>query len=147
MMSIHSVKLYKLNNVQWVFDDPSKGILAEAFVGGADELIDACFEQNGWKYNNQMNYTLQFSTKDFPGATHLEFLPLQSVPEYPSQPGMVDSGSYWICYNIDERVIWLCDTLDEYIEEGDTLLFFNIKASKRPLTLEEQVRDKLERLI
>ena len=148
-MSIHTVKLYKYNGVQWVFDDPAKQIYAEAFVGGADDLIDACFKQNGWKYSNQMNYTLQFSTKDFPGATHLEFLPLQSVPEYETQPGMVDSGSYWICYTInnEERVIWLCDTLDEYAGHEETLLFFNIKASKRELTPEEEINNKLRNLI
>ena len=148
MMSIHTVKLYKYNGVQWVFDDPAKQIYAEAFVGGADDLIDACFKQNGWKYNTQMNYTLQFSTKDFPGSTHLEFLPTMSVQEY-NQVEVTDSGSYWICYSInnEERVIWLCDTLNEYASHEDRLLFFNIKASKRELTIEEEVNNKLRGLI
>ena len=39
-MSIHAVKLYLLYGVQWVFDDPTKEIWAEAFISGADGVID-----------------------------------------------------------------------------------------------------------
>jgi len=155
MMSIYTVKLYKLNGVQWVFDDPAKQIYREAFVGGADELIDSCFKMNGWKYNNQMNYTLQFSTKDFPGSTHLEFYPLRGVKEEMEKDNpynlteLMDTGTYWMCYDIDnqDKIIWLCDTLDEYRNYDDTILYFNIKASKRDLTIEEEVENNLRKLI
>ena len=139
-MSIKSVKLYKLHGVQWVFDDPAKEIYQEAFVNGADELLDEIVG----KYDPNNNYTLQFSTKDFPNADFLEFLPSAGVEKYSKDTHdpnelILDTGSYWVHTNgKEEKLVWLCDTLDEYIGIDDKLLFFNVKCFKPTIDTESK---------
>ena len=41
---INTIEPYKLSGVQWVFDDPSKNLVAEAFVSGADQILDIVTE-------------------------------------------------------------------------------------------------------
>jgi hypothetical protein len=134
-MSIYAVHLYKLYGIQWVFDDPSKKIVAEAFVSGADTLIDKIItekfgnpDDNTW-FND--NYIMRFSGNDFPGSHCIEYQPREGLRNnsIDLKEGMeiVDSGSYWV-YNEDEgeHLLWLCETLDEYFGDDDKLLFFDI---------------------
>ncbi len=138
-MSIYAVHLYKLYGVQWVFDDPSKDIVAEAFVCGADTLIDKIItkkfgnpEDNTW-YND--NYVMRFSRNDFPGSYSIEYQPSEGLRnnsiDIKENMEIVDNGSYWV-YNGDdkEHLLWLCDTLDEYFSHNDKLLFFDIIKGK-----------------
>lgn len=113
MMSIYSVKLYKLNGLQWVFDDPAKDIYREAFVAGADTLIDKIIG----KYDKDTNYTLQFSTKDFPGSIMINLI--EDPKEWDEVPEITDTGSWWVTAQEKPHVLWLCDTLDEYIEYNE----------------------------
>ena len=125
MMSIHSVKLYQLNNVQWVFDYPSKKIVAEAFVAGADTMIDKI--TGG--YDPDLKYTLQFSTKDFPGSKMISYISQERAIQDLRIPEVTDSGSWWESEE-DDHIMWLCDTLDEYIEIDDQTIYFSINISK-----------------
>ena len=60
-MTINAVKLYKLNNIQWVFDDPGKNIYAEAFVAGADtKAVDSILEHG--HLDPEGDLVFQFST-------------------------------------------------------------------------------------
>ena len=81
-MSIYAVYLYKLYGMQWVFDDPSKKIVAEAFVSGADTLIDKIINEkygppdiNNW----EKGYIMRFSSSDFPGSYSIEFQPTEGL--------------------------------------------------------------------
>ena len=125
MMSIHSVKLYKVNNLTWVFDDPSKNIVAEAFVAGADTMLDMI--TGG--YDPGLKYTLQFSTKDYPGAKMLTYISEQDAMNDKRIPELTDTGTWWISES-DDHVMWLCDTLDEYVDPDDTELYFSVNISK-----------------
>jgi len=113
MMSIYSVKLYKLNDLQWVFDDPAKDIYREAFVAGADTLIDKIIGE----YDKNLSYTLQFSTKDFPGSIMLNLV--DSTINNPRISEVTDTGSWWESAQEEPHMLWLCDTLDEYIEYNE----------------------------
>ena len=130
MMSIYSVKLYKLNELQWVFDDPAKNIYREAFVSGADTLIDKIIGE----YDKNANYTLQFSTKDFPGSIMINLI--ENPMEWDEVPEITDTGSWWVTAQEEPHVLWLCDTLDEYIEYNengthkDKSLFVTINVGK-----------------
>ena len=131
MMSIYSVKLYKLNELQWVFDDPDKNIYREAFVAGADTLIDKIIG----KYDKDLSYTLQFSTKDFPGSIMINLV--DSTIDNPRISEVTDTGSWWETAQDEPHMLWLCDTLDEYIEYNedgshkDDTLFISINIGKK----------------
>ena len=155
-MSIYAVQLYKLYGVQWVFDDPSKDIVAEAFVSGADTLIDKIINEKYGQENDthepqkndeiisQINfpepdkrgndtYIIRFSSSDFPGSYSIQFQPREGLRNNSIDPkakeGMkiVDSGSYWVYEGDDgEHLLWLSDTLNEYFSYDDRLLYFDI---------------------
>ena len=60
-MTMHAVKIYKLNNLEWVFDDPGRNIYAEAFVAGADtKAVDSILE-HGY-LDPEGDLAFQFST-------------------------------------------------------------------------------------
>ena len=127
-MSIHAVKLYLLYGVQWVFDDPTKEIWAEAFISGADGVIDDLIKKKYGKVEPEKQYIMLFSNKDFPGSSYVEYQPREGVDDW-SEMELVDNGSYWV-YNDHsgkDCLIWLCDTLDEYFSKDDKILFFDIK--------------------
>jgi len=137
-MSIYAVYLYKLYGMQWVFDDPSKKIVAEAFVSGADTLIDKIINEkygppdiNNW----EKGYIMRFSSSDFPGSHSIQFQPREGLRnnsvDIKENMEIVDSGSYWVYDGDDkEHLLWLCDTLDEYFDHDDKLLYFDIIKSE-----------------
>mgnify|MGYP001328923372 CR=1 FL=1 len=59
-MTMHAVKIYKLNNLEWVFDDPGRNIYAEAFRAGADTMIDKILEHE--HLDPEGDLVFQFST-------------------------------------------------------------------------------------
>ena len=44
-------------------------------------------------------------------------------------PELTDTGTWWISES-DDHVMWLCDTLDEYVDPDDTELYFSVNISK-----------------
>ena len=124
-MSIYSVKLYKINNVTWVFDDPNKNIVAEAFVAGADTMLDMITRG----YDPGLQYILQFSTKDYPGAKMLTYVTEQDAINDKRIPELTSAGTWWQSES-DDHVMWLGDTLHEYVDPDDTELYFSVNISK-----------------
>jgi len=115
--TINAVKLYKLNDLQWVFDDPSKNIWQEAFVNGADTLIDIIIG----KYSSNNNYVLLFSDKPFQ----------DSVKIYLNRHQDKDpktNGTHWTQKNLN-RQLWLCPTLFDYYETTPQNLYFSVKSN------------------
>ena len=61
---INVIRPYKYANT-WVFDDENTGLFREAFVAGADTMIDVATK--GLK-NPELGFTLLFSDTPFPTA-------------------------------------------------------------------------------
>ncbi len=63
MNSIMVIHPYKYEGI-WVFDDAKVGLVQEAFVSGADEVIDKMVANLP---NPEQGFTLLFSADPFPG--------------------------------------------------------------------------------
>ena len=64
--SIYAIKPYKWEGL-WVFDDAATGLKREAFVAGADTMIDTATARKGIKKPNS-GFLLLFSSTPFPTA-------------------------------------------------------------------------------
>ena len=122
-MTIYAVKLYKLNNIQWVFDDPAKDIYAEAFVAGADTLIDKILEKH--KLDPEGNLVLLFSTEFFPSANGSADVYKLKIDKKNTKLG---EGTY---YDLMEHKAWLCDTLLDYYKKPPKAIYFHIKGESK----------------
>lgn len=135
-MSIYAVHLYKLYGQQWVFDDVANNIVAEAFVAGADRLLDHWVPD----YNHENTYILQFSEQDFPGSKVIENInkhglrkQMEIDPAHAVE--IIDEGTYWSSNDLpsdkNQDILWLCPTLDVYFNDNVNLLYYNILEYKK----------------
>jgi len=62
---IYVIRPYKWYGI-WVFDDPAVGLTREAFVAGADDMIDLAVKTRGIE-NPENGFLLIFSDSEFPG--------------------------------------------------------------------------------
>jgi Family of unknown function (DUF6717) len=107
MNAISVIYPYK-HKGQWVFDDESKELDKEAFVAGADTLLDKLTD-NGSKC------IVVFSEHNFPDAEHV--VEIQG-PE-------MDGTNY---YSAElDHVLWLCPALLKYFNSPPENIFFQIK--------------------
>lgn len=104
MNSIYSIKPYKIHpsSPNWVFDDKNTGLVAEAFVGGVEKMIDRALEKFGLDPDN---FTCNFSHQPFPSKNmvHLTF-------KEPDEFGM---GS-WYEWEDEKLFGWFCPALFKY---------------------------------
>ena len=109
--SIFVIKPYKWNGM-WVFDDPAVGLVREAFVAGADTIIDV-------------------ATSNIPNA-HKGFVAVFSANYFPGSQVVLD----WVCeenggnvYNWAEKDMegWLCPALFKYFPEAPKKLYVQMK--------------------
>lgn len=100
--SIRAIEPYIWNGL-WVFDDPIVKLSREAFIGGADLVMDALSMGSS-------RFTLLFSDQQFPG--HQLHLKLRSV-EQVGQTYITDDG----------KEAWLCPALLLYFEEPPKHLY------------------------
>ena len=120
-MTIHAVKLYKLNDIQWVFDDPGRNIYAEAFVAGADTLVDRILRHE--HLNPEGNLVLQFSTITWAPFTDTIYkLNYDTIKNEELKEGQ---GTYYI--GPESHSLWLCPTLLDYYDEPPAAIFVKIK--------------------
>ncbi len=71
MNSINVIAPYKFAGRMWVFDDPRLGLVQEAFISGADIIIDRAVAHIP---DAAAGFVLIFSSIPFPGhAFHLEW--------------------------------------------------------------------------
>jgi len=106
--SIHTIEVYRFGSA-WVFDDERVGLLKEAFVAGADTLID--------KYaDGKNNITIMFSTDWFPDHS--------VVVEK-------DKDQYDVGTNYTEPVtghnLWLCPSLNLYYSVSPDRIYVKFK--------------------
>jgi uncharacterized protein DUF6717 len=107
---------YRLEGV-WVFDDATKGLVREAFISGADKILDVLTEHIP---NAADGFKILFSARPFPGYT-ARFVWTRA--EY---------GGNW--YQWPERQMegWLCPALLKYFESPPKEIFVQISA-KSPM--------------
>ena len=112
--SIMVIHPYKQNGV-WIFDDEDRGLLAEPFVAGAEEIIERLTADI---LNAESGFTLLFSASPFPGARH-EF-------ERRREEG---GGNWYYCEELD-REGWLCPALYLYFETAPEHIYAEFREKR-----------------
>lgn len=116
--SIHAIKPYQWNGL-WVFDDPAVGLHREAFVSGADTIIDwLVFNQE--ITNADQGFVLLFSETEFPSHQ----IRLDRVNKVGSG---VSGNTYRHEYSGLEG--WLCPALYCYFTEAPKRIYAAAKAA------------------
>jgi hypothetical protein len=106
------IKPYKWSGM-WVFDDPAVGLEREAFVGGADLLIDKMVERENIR-DAESGFLLIFSKDPFPGST-FQFKWLRK-----------EGGGD--IYEAEGQEGWLCPALYKYFEAAPASIHIQAKA-------------------
>ncbi len=107
MNSISIITPYRYAN-QWVFDDPSKGLVREALIAGIDKMIDKMTVDIP---NAALGFNLLFSPTPFPGHTlKLEYI----RPEF--------GGNWYYSANLNIEG-WLCPALFKYFDKAPKELY------------------------
>lgn len=104
MNSIHIIRPYKFGSV-WVFDDTSKGLHQEPFVGDTNLVIDILSK-------NATRCTLMFSETPFP--THTAVATYEHGDEF---------GTW---YRMDGKCFWLCPALFKYFNPAPQQIYLEV---------------------
>ena len=114
MNSIVAIHPYKREGI-WVFDDPKVGLVQEAFVSGADDIIERMVV--GLDHPED-GFTLLFSAHPFPGH-HATFEWRRS-----------EFGGNWY-YNAQlDAEGWLCPALFKYFDSAPQRIYAQFKSKK-----------------
>jgi hypothetical protein len=114
---IHEIRPYK-DHGQWMFDDESRGLKRELFVGGADDILDT-ITANIPKADKGFN--LRFADHAFPGAEICFYwkgvgqFKLLDGPEY-------EAGDVYFSPHLNMEG-WLCPALMLYFPQAPRQLF------------------------
>lgn len=111
MNEINIISPYQYHG-QWVFDDPDKGLEKEAFVAGADDIIDSAVQDIP---EAEKGFNLIFSRHPFPGH-QLKFD--RQEPE---------AGGYWYYNEALNMKGWLCPALFKYFDKAPEHLYVQFK--------------------
>ena len=120
---IYCVKAYRENGV-WFFDDDSKEISREPFVGGMSEIIDYILQKKIIRGGHR-GIKLEFSDKSFENAEKLQKIH--------------DSPYNWSRYEHEDREGMLCPVTLRYFPEFPQELF--IRFTKIPFFMDFQIVD------
>ena len=110
--AIHVISPYKAHGT-WVFDDPQRGLVREAFVSGADDWMErmAASVPGG----STRGFTLVFSAEPFPGAQRrLQFR-------------RAEHGGAWYYDAQMKHEGWLCSTLFDYFPSPPREIWAQVK--------------------
>jgi hypothetical protein len=107
MNSITSLSPYR-TNPGWAFDDPAVGLHREAFVAGADTLLDMLVPPD------KERCVVTFSSAPFPRFQH------QLVIKGSEHGGTV------YAHVATGHLLWLCPALLKYFSEPPALLYFSV---------------------
>lgn len=107
--AIYIITPFKLNGM-WVFTDPSRGLVNEPFVAGADTVIDM-----GTAHipDASLGFNLLFSSNPFP--THQ--LSLRRTGK-----GGKHMGNTYVCEKLG-LTAWLCPALYRYYERAPKTIY------------------------
>lgn len=96
----------------WVFDDPSTGLVKEAFVAGVPEVLEGLLEANGIPLAEaEKGFKLTFSGVAFPGYQRM------AVWE------RAENDGNWYKDKETGQQGWLCPALFKYFSEAPAALF------------------------
>jgi hypothetical protein len=96
----------------WVFDDPRHGLVQEAFISGADVIIDRAVAHIP---NADNGFLLIFASIPFPGHEfHIEWRRSDSEGDWYYSPDFELEG-------------WLCPALMKYFGAPPRQIFFQVK--------------------
>ena len=96
----------------WVFDDFTRGLVAEAFVCGMSEIIDEMLTESGIdSVEIQDGFRLTFSTNRFPNHTHSLTWDREG-----------DTGNWYNCDQTNQSG-WLCPALFLFFPEAPKKLY------------------------
>ena len=109
--SIMVIHPYQYEGV-WVFDDEATGLEKEAFISGADDVIDKMVKDIP---EAQKGFTLIFAATPFPGY-QIEFLLRR--PEY--------NGHWYYSQELDMEG-WLCPALFKYFDGAPQKIYAQFK--------------------
>ncbi len=109
--SIMVIHPYRYEGV-WVFDDAEAGLEKEAFISGADEVIDKMVADIA---EAEKGFTLIFAATPFPGY-QIEFFWRRA--EY--------NGNWYYSKELDMEG-WLCPALFKYFEETPNKIYAQFK--------------------
>jgi hypothetical protein len=112
--SINLIAPYKYLDM-WVFDDPSKGLIKEPFVGGADTIIDSAVKDIK---NAEQGFVMIFSEISFPGCS--------IKLEWQRSDG---SGNWYYSRQFNMEG-WLCPALLRYFSKAPKEIFIQIKPGR-----------------
>lgn len=102
----------------WVFDDPSVGLVREPFVFGMPEMIDAFVKDIP---NAQHGFKLYFSKQPFPGfQTCLTWL-------------REEHEGNWYAWDESKQEGWLCPALFKYFGMAPAKIYCKAEAQDVPL--------------
>lgn len=112
---IMTIRPYKVDGNLWVFDDAATGLVREAFVGGADTILDMATEMVGG--DPKLGLSVAFSAKPFPGH--------QIVLEHKGEDE-AQVGNTYFCpkFNIDG---WFCPALLLYFPKPPKKIYAQFK--------------------
>jgi len=109
--AINVICPYKCHGM-WVFDDPDVGLHKEAFVAGADDIIDAVIAAKGIE-NADTGFRLIFSAGEFPGCD-VKFDWVRG-----------DCGGNWYAIAAADFDMegWLCPALFKYFDKAPKAIY------------------------
>lgn len=93
----------------WVFDDPDKDLVKEAFVAGADAVITQAVKEKMPLAKAKKGFRLTFSAKEFPG--------------FDIMLKWVEGNSCGNTYEFDGQQAWLCPALFKYFKTAPKKIF------------------------
>lgn len=109
--------VYKNDRNQWVFDDPDVDLVQEAFVAGADEIMDKLTEnysesaRSGFKL-----YMREAIPDDVDGA-------IECIHSELINHDLLGASNYYRCEALSKR-IWLCPNLYRYVSNTPQIIWF-----------------------
>jgi len=115
MNTISILEIYKFNGT-WVFDDESKDLLREAFVSGADTIIDNMVKDIP---NAENGFVCLFSKNPFPSHQYELKLKIR---------GNEISGNWYTCESLGIDG-WLCGSLYKYFDVEPESIYIQVKES------------------
>lgn len=107
--------VYKNERNQWVFDDSDVGLVQEAFVAGADEIMDKLTEN--YVDTADSRFTLHMR-EAIPEENAIECIHSQHLSH-----DILGGSDYYTCAALGRR-IWLCPNLSKYISSTPQILWF-----------------------
>jgi hypothetical protein len=112
-----TLSVYKNAMEQWVFDDSDVGLVQEAFVAGANEIMDKLTEH--YVDTADSRFTLHMREAIPEDVTNA----IECIHSEHVSHDILGGSDYYNCSALNRR-IWLCPNLYRYISSTPQILWF-----------------------